>query len=122
MNRKNIINSIENVKERIDRVKEIISEKEKVIDYLSEQYYYEALKINLVEIGEESKVINDILLEKEDDWDDIISKEYHFKISLTHYYKNMSEIKIDKHLERDFEKFIEKINELEKKYRKKEDK
>lgn len=113
---KDIRNSIEHIKERILRIKEIIMEKEKVIKFLSERYYYESLKINLVEIGEESKILNDILLEVEKSWDDIISREYNFRISLTHYYKNMNKRKIDMHLERDFEKFVEKIDKLEMKY------
>ena len=111
--------SIGLIKERIARIKEILLDREVIFEKLSEKYYYEAVKINLIEIGEESKIINDILLVDQGNWDEVLSKEYSFRISLTHYYKNMANKKIDKHIERDFDKFVEKIDELEEKYKNK---
>lgn len=113
---KSIFSSLILIKERILRINEIISDKDKILENLSEQYYYDPLKLSLIEIGEESKLLNDYLKNKKGKWDDIISKEYNFRISLTHFYKNMSNFKIDKHIENDFPTFVKKIEELEKEF------
>jgi uncharacterized protein with HEPN domain len=103
----NIKISIKLIKERIEKIFEILKNK-------NADYFYEAIKLNLIEIGEESKNLNDYLKKNFGKWNDIISKEYNFRISLTHYYAGIDNSIIDKHLENDFPNFVNKINELEK--------
>lgn len=106
MEKFNIKLSLTLIKERIKRIEKILKDKEN-------EYFYEVVKLNLIEIGEESKNLNDFLKHKFGKWDKIISKEYNFRISLTHYYSGINNSLIDEHLESDFRKFIEKIKEIE---------
>ena len=109
--------SIRHIKSRIKRLESI--KKDFELKIISKEYFYESIKLNLIEIGEESKVLNDIIKQERGKWEDIISKEYNFRISLTHHYKNMFESKIDKHIKNDFPKFIKKIEEIEKELKEK---
>lgn len=112
---KSIVLSIELIQNRIQRIKEITNNKEKIIK-IDKNIYFESLKLNLIEIGEECKNINDILFKIEGKWNDIISREYNLRISLTHYYSNVTNEIIEKHLNSRFDNFIMEINLLKIKY------
>lgn len=79
--------SIDLIKKRLNRINEIINDFKE--NKINEQYYFESTRLRFIEIGEESKKINDFLLEHEGEWDDVISKSYNFRVSLTHYYQTM---------------------------------
>jgi uncharacterized protein with HEPN domain len=111
----NIKISIKLIKERIEKISKILENK-------NAEYFYEAIKLNLIEIGEESKNLNDYIKKNSGSWNDIISKEYNFRISLTHYYAGIDNNLVDKHIQNDFPKFVDKINELEKENRGKSEK
>lgn len=115
MKNKEIFNSINLVKIRIDRIKEILNYKSKII-LVDSKLFYESLRLNLIEIGEEYKNINDFLAEVEGKWNDIISRQYNIRISLTHYYTNITNEIIEKHIKNKFDLFVDEINNLEKKY------
>jgi uncharacterized protein YutE (UPF0331/DUF86 family) len=72
--------------------------------------------LNFIEIGEESKIVNDILLEKEGSWDDILSRSYNLRVSLTHYYKEINKDIIMNYIEKRFDIFCQKIQDIKKKY------
>ena len=67
---KSISLSIELIQNRIQRIKEITNNKEKIIK-IDKNIYFESLKLNLIEIGEECKNVNDILFKIEGKWNDI---------------------------------------------------
>ena len=81
---------------------------------LNEKYFMMSLKLNLIEIGEESKKLNDYLKYKKKSWDEIISKSYNFRISLTHYYKEFDDKNTIKYYKKNFPDFCKKIKQLEK--------
>lgn len=116
MEEKGLIISLDLISKRIDRINELIYKKNSFDKIGEQKSYYEALKLNFIEIGEESKKINDFLLKEDGSWDDIISKQYNFRISLTHYYVEINDELMDKFLAKDFEKFVLKINELKKRF------
>lgn len=112
---KSILISIKLVKERIEDINQIIDDNNKNL-IPKKNYYYDSLKLKLIEIGEECKVINDFLKENEGNWNDIISKQYNLRISLTHFYKNMADKKIDNYINNQLNIFIKEINSIESKY------
>jgi uncharacterized protein with HEPN domain len=116
MEDKEILESINLIGERINKIKKADKDKDKNI--LTKDYYYDVLKLNLIEIGEESKRINDILLEKKGDWDDNVSEAYNFRISLTHYYKKTNSQIIERFRKEKFPNFIEKIEKLKIEFKK----
>jgi len=109
---KNLKLSLELIQKRIKKIEQAVEDfkNNKVLEI----YYLDSLKLNLIEIGEESKLINDILLEKKGSWDDTLSKAYNLRISLTHYYKEINKEIIFKYLDTRFKDFIQKIEELTK--------
>ncbi len=106
--------SIELIEKRISKINQAVKDYEE--GKVLEVYYLDSLKLNLIEIGEECKLINDILLEKEGSWDEILSKAYNLRISLTHYYKEISKEIIFQYLETRFKEFSLKIKELKEKF------
>ncbi len=113
MSIKNISVSIKLIKLRIENIKNYLK---RCPEYIKDDMCMDAIVKNLIEIGEESKKINDQLLEKKGEWDEIISDGYNLRISLTHYYSSIPNFRIEKYIEKNFPKFIEKINELEKEF------
>ena len=72
------------------------------------------LKLNLIEIGEESKHLNEYLKVIKGSWDEIISRSYNFRISLTHYYNDIDYEKTLKYYKHRYNLFVKRIKELEK--------
>lgn len=109
-----VMKSLDLIQVRILNIQEAMSDFD--LNKVPEKYFYDSIKLNLIEIGEESKLVNDFLKLREGSWDDIISKSYNLRISLTHYYKSILNKKISKYLKSDFELFIKKIESLKKEY------
>ena len=109
-----ILISISEIKERIKNI--LRAEKDKNEKILSSRYYYDSLKLNLIEIGEESKNLNNFIEKIKKKKESEISDAYAFRISLTHYYKLMDKKRILKFKKEKFPKFVEKIKELEKEF------
>lgn len=114
--KKSIKTSIEEIEKRIVQIN--VAKSDFNSKLIPEKYYIISLKLFLIEIGEEAKVINDFLLETEGNWDEIISKAYNLRVSLTHYYKKINKELILNHIESDFIVFINKILELKKNIKK----
>jgi hypothetical protein len=62
----NIPLSLKLIKERIKRISTLLKESEELKKIGKEKLLNEGLRLNLIEIGEESKLLNDFLLEKKE--------------------------------------------------------
>jgi uncharacterized protein with HEPN domain len=96
------------LKEKINKIEKLNKEKDSFLKVIEKDYYYDILIKNLVDLGEESKNLNNIFKSQ------ILRETSKFRNELTHMYFNTSFEKIDDFLENSIPILKKEIEEMDK--------